>query len=271
MQFPVKESILKRKSVRTFNGNPLSESDKSLINKFIENVPNPFGVTVAFKLLNADEYSVSSPVVLGADHFLAAKVQRMENYEIALGFSFETACLYAVSLGLGTVILGGSLSRAAFEKALDVRENEALPVASPVGYTAKERSIRETLMRKGVKADRRLPFEKLFFDSSFEIDLTKEKAGDFAEALEMVRIAPSAVNMQPWRTVVSGKTVHFYEKKSIKDSSIGDVQKVDMGIAFAHFDLTMQENDHKGLFVFSDPGLSMPANTHYIVSYNLVS
>ena len=87
----------------------------------------------------------------------------------------------------------------------------------------------------------------------------------------MIRIAPSAVNKQPWRAVISEKTVHFYEKKSIKDSPIGDVQKVDMGIAFAHFDLTMQENKHTGIFVFSDPGLLTPANTHYIVSYNLIS
>ena len=115
MQFPVKDSILKRKSVRTFKGDPLSESDRSRMNDFIENVPNPFGVSVALRLLKADDHSVSSPVVLGADHFIAAKVERIKNYEIALGYSFETACLYAVSLGLGTVILGGSLSRATFE------------------------------------------------------------------------------------------------------------------------------------------------------------
>lgn len=234
-------------------------------------MPNPFGVPVVFRLLKADEYKVSSPVDLGADHFLAAKVKRIENCEIALGYSFETACLYAVSLGLGTVILGGSLSRSAFEKVLDVQENEVLPVASPVGYAAKERSIRETLMRKGVKADQRLPFEKLFYDESFDVSLTKEKAGDFTEALEMIRIAPSAVNKQPWRAVITGKTVHFYEKKSLIDSSIGEVQKVDMGIALAHFDLTMQENDHMGQFVFSDPEISAPANTHYIVSYKMIT
>ncbi len=87
----------------------------------------------------------------------------------------------------------------------------------------------------------------------------------------MIRIAPSAVNKQPWRAVITGKTVHLYEKKSLIDSSIGEVQKVDMGIALAHFYLTMQENDYTGQFVFSDPEISAPANTHYIVSYKMIT
>ena len=122
-------------------------------------------------------------------------------------------------------------------------------------------------MRKGVKADERLPFEKLFFKGTFEIGLTKEDAGIFADALEMTRWAPSAANKQPWRIVVSGDTVHFYEYKTLKDSPLGDVQKVDLGIALAHFDLTMQEDGYEGRFIEADPGLKLPENVHYIISY----
>ena len=112
------------------------------------------------------------------------------------------------------------------------------------------------------------PLRKLFFKDSFGGRLTKENAGRFADALEMVRWAPSATNKQPWRAVVSGDTVHFYEHKTLKDSPWGDIQKVDLGIALAHFDLTMQEDGYEGLhFIEADPGLELPENVHYIISY----
>ena len=73
-------------------------------------------VPVDFRLLDAKAYGLSSPVIVGADLYLAAKVKRRKYYEIGFGYSFEHVCLYAESLGLGTVMLAASLSRAAFEK-----------------------------------------------------------------------------------------------------------------------------------------------------------
>ncbi|MBQ2348800.1 MAG: nitroreductase, partial [Clostridia bacterium] len=35
-----------------------------------------------------------------------------------------------------------------------------------------------------------------------------------AGLLEAVRLSPSAVNKQPWRAVVSGSEVYFYESRS---------------------------------------------------------
>lgn len=267
MKFAIKETIKKRKSVRTYDGTPLKDADITALKGFIDNVTDPFGIPVEFGLLKADDHDLSSPVVRGEDHYLTAKVKKEGNFELSLGYSFETVCLYAASLGLGTVIMAASISRNTFEKAMNLQDDEVLPVASPLGYAAKEMSFRETLMRKGTKADHRIPFEKLFFDGSFDTSLTMGKAGGFAQALEMLRWAPSAVNKQPWRAVVIGDMVHFYEKKSIKDNSNGDIQKVDMGIALAHFDLTMHEEKKSGSFIFEDPGITVPANVHYIVSY----
>ena len=270
MAFSAKEMIKKRKSCRSFDGAPLRVMDRAALEKYIEDVSNPFDVPVEFRLLDAKEYGLMSPVVAGADVYMAAKVSRCPNFEIGFGYSFEKACLYAEHLGMGTVILAASLNRAAFEKAMDVKEGEVMPVASPVGYPAEKRTNRDALMRKGIKSDERLDPEKLFFVESFDHSLSKEYNGVFAEALEMLRWAPSATNRQPWRVIVSGGKVHFYEEKTLKDSPLGDIQKVDMGIALCHFDLTMQENGHTGAFVFEDPGLAVPENVHYIVTYERV-
>ena len=168
MSFPAKEVIKNRKSVRSFDGKPLSEEDKSALEQYLKQLTAPFGVTTEFRLLDADENGLSSPVIIGARTYFAAKAERTGHFELGLGYSFEKACLYAASRGMGTVMLAASLNREAFEKALDVKENEVMPVASPVGYPAAKRSIRESLMRKGLKADDRVPFERLFFRDGFD-------------------------------------------------------------------------------------------------------
>ena len=261
------ELIRRRRSVRTFDDRALTGEDRAALEAYTQSMANPFSVPVAFRLLNAAEFGLSSPVIVGAKEYLAAKVARVANFEIAFGYSFEKACIFALSLGVGTVMLAASLNRSAFEKAMAVGENEVLPVASPVGYPAQKMSVRESLMRKGIKADTRKPFESLFFEGSFGQPLAKENAGAYAAVLEAVRWAPSAANGQPWRVVIDGDAVHFYEAKTMKDSPLGDVQKVGIGIALAHFDLVREEEGMKGAFAFADPGIAAPENTHYAVSF----
>ena len=82
------------------------------------------------------------------------------------------------------------MDRKAFERAMLLSENEVMPCVSPLGYPAKKMALRETMMRKGVKADSRLDFEKLFFDGSFETPLPAQNAGELYLPFEMVRLAP---------------------------------------------------------------------------------
>jgi hypothetical protein len=195
-------------------------------------------------------------------------VERVPHFEIACGYSFEKACLFALSRGMGTVMLAASLSRGAFEKAMEVKDGEVMPVASPVGYPAAKQSIREGLMRKGLKADERKSFDSLFHEGDFRRSLSA--AHPFRRALEMARWAPSAGNGQPWRAVVDGDSVHFYEAKSMKDSPLGDIQKLDVGIALSHFELTLEEEGVKGDYAFADPKIPTPQNTHYIVTFRRI-
>ena len=136
MSTSVKEIIRRRKSVRTYSGEPLRSEDRQKLNEFLKTVENPFGVPVEFRFLDAKEYALSSPVIVGTEEYVAAKVNRVPQSEIAYGYSFEAFCLFAESLGIGTVMMAATLSRSTFEKALEVKGNEVMPVASPIGYTA---------------------------------------------------------------------------------------------------------------------------------------
>lgn len=269
MEYSVKNVIRNRRSVRTYNGEGLRGEDRDKIETYLKTIENPFDIPVEFKILDAKEHGLSSPVVLGEKLYVGGKLPRVPYAEEAFGYAFEKFVLYAASLGVGTVWIAGTMKRGIFEKAMEIKEGEVMPAVSPIGYPAAEMSLRETIMRNKIKADERLPFETLFFNGSFSNPLTAADARRFEEPLEMVRLAPSATNTQPWRIVVCGDMVHFYEKKSkgYAMHSLGDIQKVDLGIAMAHFELTATENGIKGKFIAADPGIDKKADTDYIISY----
>ena len=267
----ITELIRTRRSVRTFDGREVSKEDLDKLSASMEKTENPYGIPVEYKFLNAKEQGLTCPVVSGTNLYMGAKVKRVPHAEEAFGYVVERLVLYAWSLGIGTVWIGGTMGRNAFERAMALGEDEMMPCVSPLGYPAKKMSLKESMMRKGVKADSRSAFEALFFDGSFDVPLTEEKAGRLAEPLKMVRRAPSAVNKQPWRVVVDKNAVHFYLKRTkgfISDAT-GDVQKIDLGIALYHFELAAKESNLNISFNINDPGIAADANTEYIASYLL--
>lgn len=256
-----------RRSVRTYEERPVSRQELDELCAFLAEVHNPYGLPVEFRLLDGTKRKLSCPVVVGTDLFVGAKIKRAPCFNEAVGYSFELLVLYAQSLGLGTVWVGGTMDRAAFEMAMELDEDEVMPCMSPLGYPAGKMSLRETMMRKGVKADERMAFGELFFDGSFAFPLTREKAGKLGHPLEMVRLGPSAVNRQPWRIVLADHAAHFYLKraKGFGGGTI-DMQKIDMGIALCHFDLAAREAGFTPRFVQSDPGLAAEG-LEYIATY----
>jgi len=267
----ITEQIRKRRSVRTYDGRALDAATKEQLLAFLREVENPFGIPMEFQLLDAKAHGLVCPVVSGTELYVAGKCQAGPVANAAFGYAFEAFVLYAQSLGIGTVWLGGTMNRPAYEAALALEADEIMPCASPLGYPAKKMSLKESMMRKAIRADSRLSFEELFFAGNFDMPLTKEQAGRFAEPLEMVRLAPSAVNKQPWCVVVADDTAHFNLKRSRSFSHEGrlDMQQIDVGIALCHFDLTAKALGMEPVFSRNDPGLVTDAETEYIASYQL--
>ena len=262
------DQIRKRRSVRTFDGVALRTEDAKSIAEFAGRTENPYGIPIEWRLLDAKRFWLSSPVIVGTDLYLAGKMRRVPHAEEAFGYAFEQVVLFAESIGVGTTWIAGTMNREAFERAMELSEDEVMPCVSPLGYPAKKMSLRETLMRKGVRADGRLAFGEVFFDGGLDRPLTVGRAGDLAAAFEAVRLAPSAVNKQPWRVVLSGEKAHFYEKRS-KGYAAGDwdLQKIDVGIALCHFELAAKELGRAVSFEIEDPGIGTEGDVVYIASY----
>ncbi len=261
--------VMGRKSVRTYDGRALSAEDRERLEACISSLDNPFGVPVRFTLLDAAEHGLSSPVLTGETMFVAGTVAPAPHWEAAYGYTFEKLVLYAWSLGIGTVWIGGTMKRELFEKAAGLRGEERMPCMSPLGYPAKKRSIRESMMRKGVGADERKPLRELFFDGDFSTPLEVQSA--LSRVLEETRWAPSAVNKQPWRILRKDGLWHFYEKKDkgFVGAATGDLQRIDVGIALCHFMLGAEDAGFSSSLCIEAPAAALPENMEYVASVRL--
>lgn len=264
------ETVKGRKSVRTYDGQMLSEQDRRDVEEYIKDIPNPFGIPVEFKLLDAKEHGLSSPVLSGEQLYLVGTVPKKPYADVAFGYSFEKLVLHAWTHGIGTVWIGGTMKRETFEEVAGLKEGEMMPCISPLGYPAQKRSLKETMMRKGVGADTRIPAEKLFFDGEWGNALQPDE--DMSSILEMVRWAPSAVNKQPWRLILKDGVYHFYEKKDkgfVHDAT-GDLQKIDVGIALCHFIMGLEEKGKQAAVEVSDPAVKIPDDAEYVASVKIL-
>ena len=264
------ELVRTRRSVRTFNGAMPDAKVLDELKAFAKELDNPYGIKVRFEFLDRDEHDLSSPVLTGEKLYVSAVVEKGDHADEAYGYAFEALLMKAHELGLGTVWIGGTMPRDKFEKASNLKENEVMPCMSPLGVTADKMAIKETLMRKGVKADTRKDFEELFFAGDFGTPMVKEKAMEagLCDALESVRLAPSAVNKQPWRVVIGDRTAHFYEKhdKGYVTPDY-DLQRIDLGIALYNFEKELTEEGKCPKLEVADPEITAPNGTDYIATY----
>lgn len=246
---PVKDLIKARHSVRNYNNSPLSENIIEKIESYIKNIENPFNKKTKIKLVKKDETNNDIKlgtygVIKGADTFLVSACENDDLSLIALGYTLEKVILYCTSLGLGTVWLGGTFNKGGFAKAINLKENETLPIVVPVGYEGGKKSIIATLF--GNNNNNRKPYSELFFNKNFDSPLNPSDSAAYLEPLEMLRLAPSAVNKQPWRVLKEDNSLHFYI------TSTKGLTKIDIGIALCHFHLTSIEDNINGEFKVLD-------------------
>ena len=113
-----------------------------------------------------------------------------------------------------------------------------------------------------------LPWDKLFFSEDFSHPLDEKEAGIYHEVLEMVRLAPSAVNTQPWRIIKDDRGFHFFgeETRYYRIKRVDFLRNNDIGIAMSHFDLTCRELNLQGKWEQLDIANSQD-NLTYITSW----
>lgn len=286
METHFEDAIRSRYSVRSYLDTSITPETRSVLLGELEALQRgPLGSNTRFSLVSATSEDRASLRGLGTygfiknpAGFILGAVEGADHALEDFGYMMEYAILTATALGLGTCWLGGSFTQSSFAEKMGKRAGEIMPAVAATGYPVPH--IRERdLLRRGARSDTRLPWETLFFDSAFHKPLPHSaEAGNYALALEMVRLAPSASNKQPWRVVKNGTQWHFYCQRTpgygqgswyFNLLRLADLQRLDIGIAMCHFDLTVQQLGLPGDWSVSDPGLELlDEKTLYIATWN---
>lgn len=161
-------------------------------------------------------------VIKGARHYLLMFADATPRNRMGAAFVMEQVVLEATRLGLGTCWLGGTFRTSAFDAdSLHINPGEELQIVIPVGYEAESPRLTDRLFRTLAHSSRRKPFDELFTGCT----------ALWREPLEMMRLAPSARNIQPWRAEATEHEVRFTA------AADGKFTTIDMGIALCHFTL----------------------------------
>jgi len=258
-------AIKKRRSTRIYHKKHISAEKQEKIKNFCDNQKSMFGAKIRIEIVEkqAQQRKLATyGVINNAQTFLVGIMDRSFYAEEAIGYAMEEAILYTTSLGIATCWLGGTFNKGAFADAVELRKSECLPVVSPIGLFGSKNPLKNMIDKSLIQPHRRKAFEELFYSGDFRTPLTKKMAGDYSRPLEMVRLAPSSMNSQPWRVLVEGSAVHFYR---ILPRTLN---RIDMGIALCHFDKATKERKLSGHFEYVDRALDKtPANGFYTMSW----
>ncbi len=278
------ELIQRRFSTRAYLPTPIGETARTGMENAAASLrTGPMGCPLRFAFIAATDDDADRLRGLGAygfikdaTGFIVGAVRPAEMSLEDFGHAMEQLVLRATDLGLCSCWLGGFFTRSRFARAIAAGRGEQVPAVVSVGLVGSDEEARDQPLRRRIGASRRLPWESLFFDQRFGVPLSPEGAGDYATALEMVRLGPSASNKQPWRVVKSANAFHFFLERTkgygntaaFKLARVADIQRIDMGIAMSHFELSAGQLGLRGGWSIEKPPESPPGSrVEYAVSW----
>lgn len=207
------ETIFTRRAVRRYEARPLDAETLDEILAYVRSVEPLGGQTAEFRLLTPEQMGLKL-----APHYLAASCAETNEAYANLGYVMEKLELELQSRGLGTLWYGMKLPK-------DAKPGDAIVMA--IGRAAQP-------ARTGEADFSRLPLSEIA-----EEDNAVSRA---------VRLAPSAVNSQPW-FVRGGKDAVELEYRGrglLKARLEKKLNKIDLGIA-ARFAVTALEQQGKAV------------------------
>jgi hypothetical protein len=152
------------------------------------------------------------------------------NVQEKMGYTGEAAVLEATSLGLGTCWVALTYNAKAVKSLVKLGQNEKLICVSPVGYTTETWSFEEKALSGFGVFHQRKPLP------SMVSGLPEPGWPDWAKAaVEAARLAPSAMNRQPWSFHVEKDGVTVAIKSGGMEFNVA--KRLDCGIAMLHIQL----------------------------------
>lgn len=146
-----------------------------------------------------------------------------------VGYLGEFFILEAISRGLATCWVGGFFRPEVVRDQIGITKDEQVLAVSPIGFAENRFTLEEKIMSGFATNYKRKNLKTLSsFVDRYPLPIW------ISSALEAARLAPSAVNRQPWRFSVENDTI----KISVdNDRDSYHISTLDCGIAMAHVEL----------------------------------
>lgn len=245
-------AIATRRSVRTYKRQRLDDAALASLRDFCAALP---GRTVArVAVLDQAPPDLFTGLVIGSYGRVAGASSAVlvigrpdkRAAQECTGYAGEAALLQATAMGLGTCWIAGSFDRAVASRLVDLEAGEQVFAVSPVGHSEDKPRSGEVLMKAMVRAKHRRPIGEIA--PGFDEERWPAWA---AEGVRLARIAPSAVNRQPWRFDLTDGSVIARVVRRGREGSISRL--LDVGIAMLHFEVGARLMGAEGTWELLDP------------------
>jgi hypothetical protein len=269
----ITDVIKKRKSTRTFSQSALNPDDRKNLESFITgNCTGLQNENINFKIIEKknsnNQMKLDYGMIQGHNTYILGASKSSCESRVNYGYLMEKIVLKATEMDISTCWIG--IFDKAYFNDFHIENGFEIPGIVIVGYSEERQTLLDKFVRFSVSASKRNSWDKLFFNYSGKTALDPVTVNQYYDSLEMVRIAPSSGNTQPWR-VFFDETVnefHFFKKSIIKKYEFGGLHDIDLGIALSHFELTSIQNGLSGTWFKHDTGnVRSDDELQYIMSW----
>ena len=250
--------IDKRRSRRSFENRPLEFEHSTHMSSVCEGF-KPFPYSRSVLVTESPETVFKGAIgpygkIRGAPAFIAF-VGNIGNPSMQeqVGYMGEGIVLEAEAMSLGTCWVALFRSKIV-ESLVELEKNERVLAVAAIGYAKKQESIEEKLITGLGWTHRRKSLSDLVIGC---------KGIDYPQwvlsALNAARLAPSAVNRQPWRFQVDSNSITVSVNSLRREYGVS--RRLDCGIAMLHIEVAARNSGIDGNWEF----LEQPNVAKYIV------
>lgn len=219
------QMIFKRRSIRKYKKEQVPEQLLRDILHFGSNVLR-LAPDIKTKLEVKESLDGRLPIKglwkVEAPYYLVFYSEEKEGYLANGGYILETILLYMTGKGLGSCYMG------------DVRLSEPNPEGMKMVIMVAFGYPKNLLYRDPATAKRL---------SLKELCVFKEEAGEsMKNVLKAIRLAPSALNSQPWRFIVCKDRIYIFSCREFFPSNrLSSMRELSIGIMLAHLSIAAEE------------------------------
>lgn len=256
------DAIFKRKSVRQYQTEEVDGAKLFELWNLIESAERLYpeiGLEIQMEVEGKHIREIMGGIIgsygkIMAPHYLVITSEEKEGYLENVGYTVENLVLGMTAMGINTCWIGGQVKKEHLRDFMDTQENLKPAMVISFGYAADM----EQQFRKSIDRVKRKSVADLIIEG--------EPGDIWKNILEAVRLAPSAVNSQPWRFAFTDQGVHVYcvKRSPLTKWIYKRLNWVDVGIALSHLKIAAE---HYGMQVeFEKMSQAKQKGYHYVMS-----